>query len=533
MSKARFFGTDADRIFLGTSRRPSYKVYLWNPNRTTISEVVLGIAKSPRYDITNFVVSCEVAENITFEDQDNQISTNAGMVVKYLPDQQPIPITERTMIDGAPIQILQGDEALAEHDYVPIFTGVIRGNPTMVEKSRGEQIPQQMTITCVGRAENFLNRVVTARAYPKDEDVGRSAVETAIEWMDLDRREIKIGHQDYAIGHTHSQLVDVEVLKGIWQILFTVGKKPKFDADGFLTAADTDLEREPIRTYPSEMTIEVRRTQRQGAVYNSVRLLGLANIMTQVVEREKRLAHGDITSGWFETVVRQEVWFSETPGKQSGGRRAQNTRAEKEFGVFGAVGGSFRWTPYLEEDGFTVFGGEIKFNTGYAPWVYTALVVTYLVIKLLMALLLGQNNSTLAAAAEVIATIVLVGLLVAMQNMGRVAFEIFGQPFQNVFQQLAATAALDGILTKDIKEREIRNDWIYDINVLEARAKELLRRELAKGWTYTLRILEDPIVDVDDIIRVDGRDYYVTSIRRILTRSRPQTEMIVTAWRLS
>ena len=550
MSKARFFGTPIDLIFQGSSRRPAYKVYLWNPNRANITDVVLDQSESPRYDITPFVISVALRENISFENSDNAVSTNATITLHYLPDALPIQITERTLLDGAPIRIYQGDESIPDvEQWVPVFTGVIRGNPGAIEQARFERQPQTATVVAVGREENFLNTVITARAYQKGTDIGRAVVETAIEKMGLDRREIKVGFQDYALGHTQNQLVDIEVLKGIHQMLFTVGKKPRFDADGFFTAADTDLDRAPTRVLSNDMIVEIRREQRSDSVNNSVRLVGLDNELTQVIEREKRLAHGETTSGFFESTIKKNVFFSENAGVNEGGRRALGTRIEKNINALtSAFGASLTWAPFLEPDAISTFGGRIIFDTGFAPELNAVLTGTFVVSEsaiIALRILVPVTDPTVFSGAVAIRDSQITALKVASNGaitlilgsilaLGRVEWEIFGQPFQNVFQQLAALATLDGVLSKDLKEIEFRNDWIYDIDVLAARAKELLKRELAKAWRFKITMLDDPVLDVDDIIEITSKKYYITSINRTMTRvSGPIQNMVLTAWRIS
>ncbi len=536
MSKARFFGTPIDQIFQGSSRRPAYKVYLWNPNRADITDVVLDQSQSPRYDITPFVISVALRENISFENSDNAVATNATITLHYLPDAKPIPITERTLLDGATVRIYQGDEAVGDPDnWVPIFTGVIRGNPSAIEEARFERQPQTATVVAVGREENFLNTVVTARAYPQNEDIGRAVVETAVEKMGLDRREIKIGSQNYLLGHTQNQLVDIEVLKGIHQMLFTVGKKPRFDADGFFIAVDTDFDRAPTRVISENMVAEIRREQRSDSVNNAVRLVGLDNNLTQVIEREKRLAHGETTSGFFESTVKKSVFFSESAGINEGGRRALDTFIKEDINSLeNLVGQSIKWQPFLESDNISTFGGRILFDTGFQPEMNALITISYLIAATGVAVSLAANIPQAAAGFKFAEFAAMITILTSLMTIGRVEWEIFGRPFQWVFQQLAAFAKLDGVLSKDLKEIEFRNDWIYDIDVLVARARELLRRELAKAWRFKITMLDDPILDVDDIVEIKSKKYYINSIQRTLTRvSGPIQNMVLTAWRIA
>jgi len=550
MSKRQYFGTTFDQILLQpTNRSPAYRVEIWNPHRTDIHDVVMGQAESPAYDVSDWVASIGYNENIVFENNDDAVATSLTLEVVYDEDALPVEMTQRTWLDGTPIRVYQGDTRIPKTDWVPIFTGVCRGVPSTTELTRNENKPQRLMVTAVDRAEKYLNKLVTARSYDQGTDVGKAAIETAIEWGALDRREIKIGYQDYEIGHEQSQLVDIELLKGLYHILFTVGKKPRFNAEGYLVAADTDLERAPVREYPNkDLIVEISREQVLSSINNSVRLLGLANELTEVVEKDKRLAHGSITAGFFESAVRDWIYFSENDGKASGGRRAKDTYLanEKISTVGGFFGENLEWRPTLEDDGYTCFGGQIAFDTGFDATIRAVLTGTYAASWSVGAILdagadmasavgdiSGATSLTTAAnVAKGIAVAAMVGIILSMTEMGRVYWEVHGKPFQHVYQQLVATAALNGILTEDIHEIELRNDWLYDLDYMEARARELLKRELIKAWSYRIVMIDDPLIEADDIIQVEDLKFYVTSIRKTLTRP-GDGRMILTAWRLA
>ena len=545
MSKRKYFGGLLDQVLLQPANRsPDYKVVIWNPNRTNIHEVVLDNAASPEYDITDWVQRIEYKENIVFENNEDTVASNVSLTIVYDQDAQPIEITGRTFLDGTPIRIFQGDRRVPKSKWVPIFTGICRGVPATSEESRDPARPKSIQVTAVDRAEKYLNKVVTARSYEKDTDVGKAAVETAIDWMYLDRREIRIGYQDYAIAHPQSQLVDIEVLSGIAQILFTVGKKPRFDSEGFLVAADTNLARSPVRNYINkDLIISVVRDQSLVSVYNSVRLLGIDDELSEVVEQDKRLAHGTITAGFYDSEVREVVYFSENDGKDNGGRRAKDTYLAKfEVSKIGDyVGENAEWVPKIEQDGYTVFEGVIVFDTGYDPTIRIVLQATYVgaiiaagILRTLAVLdpISGAVLGGVAEGLELLAATTLVAILLSMTEIGRVYWEVNGKPFSNVYQQLCATAALDGILTEDLKELEVRNDWLYDTNYMRTRVQDLLKRELAKNWSYEITMVDDPLLEVDDIIQIEDKKYYISSIKKTIARP-GSGEMVLSVWRIA
>lgn len=540
MSKDRFFGTTLDGIWKSnTLRVPKIKVYIWNKNRTTINDIVMGRAQSPKYDVTPWVISTNQKDTITFENNEDSVISNVQISLQYDQEAIPIPITEDTLLAGTPLQILQGDGRVPEEEWVPIFLGIIQGNPEVNEESRNIETVKEMKIVAADRASQFINTVITAFSYEKDEDIGKAVIETGIEFMGLERREIKIGNQNFSLGHESNQLVDIEALKGIAQMLFTVGKKPKFDSDGFLIAADADFDKAPARVYKTkELVSAIIRRQVTSPTNNSVRLLGLSNTLTEVISPRQRLANGSITSGFFESEVSQVLSFGTDRNKSQKARDFSLTfEVGKLAGVF-EFGQDVTFNPDFEADGITARGGEIIFDTGSVPefkatliavWVAASFATLSAVVDLAIEPFSGSALTITFWTAEIAAMVV---LLEAMSTLGRVEWQLFGKPVEYVFQQIAASAQLD-VPTAEVREIQLRNDWLYDEDDLEARAKELLRREIAKGWLYAIELIDDPLLDVDDVIEIGTTRYYITTIRRKFSRlGTPPATMQAEAWKI-
>jgi len=546
VSKDAWFGTTLDGIWRSKSlRQPGFAVYIWNPNRTSISDVVMGVPESPRYDITKWVLSISLRDTVAFEQENDAVISAATIILDYDKNAIPIQVTEQTLLHGTPIRIYQGDERVDREEWVCVFTGQLQGNPAVAEEVRPAASHRQITVSAVDRAAAFTNTVVTAFSYDKGQDIGRAAVETAVEFMDLNRREIRIGYQDYAIGHEKSQLVDIEVLNGIYEILFCVGKKPRFDSLGYFVAADSDLDKPASRIHKvKDLVMSIVRTQTPQPVFNSVRLLGLDNTLSIVEEREKRLAHGNITSGFFEAAVREDVNFSEGAGEGEGSRRARDTRlARKKINSLFGVGlaQDADWSPVTQDDGISVLGGQISFDTGYVPELRVVLMVTWFYLKTVelvaeffdLIAIYGTPAKIAFAAVWVAESAALLAMLHAFSTMGRLYWEVYGIPFQYVYQQLCSVAQISNLRTEQINETKLRNDWLYDINVMDARAKVLLKRELVKGWSYEITMLDDPLIDVDDVIEIGERKYYITSIAKVISRGTPDMGVMkVSAWRV-
>ena len=557
MSRNRLFGTKIGQIFKSTIRYPDFKVFIWNPHRTTISDVVMGRAESPRYDITEYVTSIGYAENIAFENKDNIEYPTCKITVVRDTNALPIQINERTLLDGTPIRIVQGDTRVPVEEWVPVFMGVIRGNPSSNQFSRKVNTGPAMEFVAVGREENYENSVVTAKPFEQYTDMGTVVVTSAIDYMQLDRREIDIGYQNYYVAHKQSQFVDIEVMKAMAQALQTVFKKPKFNSDGKLIACDSLFTKPPARVYENKDLVQsILRRQVGSQINNSVRLLGLRDAMTKIIERDQRITEGSITVGWFRRKVDMTVYMGDPAGESEGGQKVQETRMEHDFQGM-TLGGDAQWYPEIEDDGYSVFQGRLRMETGYAPEIQMLMLIVYTALALeaafawvakafgMQGCLSNPPCDWYRALIGLARDMTMVAISWIMTRMGHLTFEIHGTPFQFAYQQLAATAELSGILTKDRKEIEIKHDWFYDLTYMQNAARILLKRELAKRWVYDIVMLDDALLEVDDVIvftgsGVEGAEdendmkFYINSIQKDITRKSPHTGIAkISAWRVS
>ena len=539
MSRARWYGTEMDRAIQSLDRAPAWRVWLWNPNRTTIGAVVRGESRSPRYDLTPWVIDASISENIAFENSEDASASSARLILRRDREATPIPIDFTTLVSGAPVRIYWGDSRVVERLWVPVFTGVIWGSPSYVERS-AEEPDQRITVELADRSVLYSNRKVVSRHYVRGVDIGKAAVETAIEHCELDRREIRFGSLGYAIGHEQAQLVDIEVLSGLAQMLFVVGRRPKFDSEGFLSAADADLDKAPARVYTDDrFIVRAERNETGTAQNNSVRVLGIDSVQTKIVEREKRLAHGTLTAGFFQTEINHRIAFSEASGEAEGGRRARNTRAVFSSQTLGSLvfGDDPDWVPTIEADGETVFEGRIQAATGYDVALRSALIFQYVGFRTAMAQIDLEVPGNLQAyqQLELVTAGLIAAIFASLTELGTLDFEIYGEPFQLVLQQIASTAQLSGVATENIREIEFRNDWLYDREYMDGIAKELLRREIAKSWSYEIEMADDPLLEADDVIALGGANgterHYIERIERRFGGNADGT-MRVRTWRV-
>jgi hypothetical protein len=115
-----------------------------------------------------------------------------------------------------------------------------------------------------------------------------------------------------------------------------------------------------------------------------------------------------------------------------------------------------------------------------------------------------------------------------MNYVGRGEYQVWGKPFEYVFQELVSDNRLVGLDASELRAYDYRNDFISDMASLDAIGRERLRRELLKNQTYQITMLFDPLLEVDDVIEISGSRYYIQTVDKTFRRGDKAT-MTLTA----
>lgn len=527
-------GSRLNQINGSDVRRPDWRVYVWDPMATTIGAVVLNETDVPPVDITPFVENVEITENIGYENEDNPATTTASLTLRPF-DNPGFNLKRGILDDGVILRVLQGDKRVAPDDFVAVFTGTIRGRPGENAGVRGAA-QAFYTVTAHGREERFLNQRITTEVFEADTDLGEMAVYVAEELMGLDRREILFGNFAKITRHLSNQLVDENALTALWHLMFPAGRKPCFDGWGRLGSANVRLDKSPARIYADdECLVSVAATPNDVEVNNSVVVKGLNHELTKVAQERQVLASIEVTTGYFDAVYKERVYYS-SDRKQ----RAQNTVLQTRTKIkwSGAV-----WTVVDE------FSGVLEIDTHHLRNVRIIIFVLWAVAQVSVALfdlffqeggIFGDiinwySGGTIAAirfTLQCFSIVTMALLLWAMSFIGRGRYDVMGEPFEYCYQELVSRHQLVGLAPEEVRERELRNDFLSDMDALDAAAKELLKREMAKDQVYSLQVLDDLLVELDDVVETsDGSRFYVNTIHRTLRRD--QMPMLqLTAWKV-
>lgn len=525
-------GTQLDRLAASERQYPTFKVLLHNPRVTTPNQVATNSWVVPPMDVTAFVESVEVSENIGFENGDDPTTPKITMRLRRHP-KSGVSIRPGLLADGVIVQIYKGDRRIAAEDWALLFTGTCRGFPADDPGTPADQ-SEGLSVVAHGREERFLNQKVTTDAFEANTELGDLASHVARQHMGLGMDEVLFGDLGFETKHLTNQLVDINCLEALWQCGFPVGKKPKFDSAGRLRYVDVNLDKPAVAIYSNkDLFRSIKAMPNEIEVNNSVVIRGLSHILTKAKSEVQLRVSFEAITGFFDSQFKERKYYS-----QDRSQRAEDTYlvTRKKISWSDAD-----WTEVDEFHGVVDIECRTLRNARVIIFVtYLALQIAVTTLDLLMfsgvsgntVIVTNQGPTTIAiwrTVLYVLSVVALAGLLWAMQFIGRGSYEIWGAPFEYVYQELMARCKLIGLDLSEIRELEYRNDFLSEIDVLEALAFQHLRRETVKNQTYELVMMDNPRLEVDDIIEIEGDRYYITSITRTLARN-TQATMTVKAW---
>lgn len=537
---ARFLlpGSLLNEIAGSQLRYPLFQVLVWNPNKVTINDVAAGVETEAPYDLTAFVETVEYSENIGFENGDDPAVPQASFKFRRLPNTGQ-EMRRGLVEDGVIVQIRQGDQRVQIQHWIPIFTGTFRGRPGDDPGTPGE-LSEGISATAYGREERFLNLTMTSETFPADTDLGVMAVAIARDHLGLGQNEILFGAQGVVTKHSTNQLVDLPALQAIWELLFPTGKKPKFDSLGRLVAVDVNLDKPATRIYSggNHLIKSIVANPNDVEVNNSIVVKGLSHILTKVIQEAQMLSKFEVVTGFFDREYDEKHYFSQD----------QTARAESTYLV---TDKKIKWSD-ADWSQIDEFHGRVEIDTKYLANVRTTIFVAWLAVKITIAIIdfiyqeddaifsilssLGVPASKPLAALRLALEIASIGtmaaLLWSMQFIGRGKYEIWGRPYEFVYQEMVARHQLVGLAPEEVREAEFRNDFISEMAALDVQAQERLRRELVKNQLYTIVLLDDPLLEVDDVIEIENGDrFYILSVEKTLDRKGPPL-MKLSCWKV-
>jgi hypothetical protein len=518
---------------LDERRQPAWKILVYDVRSTTdtINNVVRGDAllalTGPR-DFTKDVLSAVLEEVAGDFNGDGVAASTLSLTIedpqgKFDPLLTLVAPTGdgRWLRDGNVVRIIEGDARVAEADWVTTFTGELVGQAG-VKRGRVARA-SEITMDAVDRTARFLRFPVTSDTFGLGATLLSIATSIAQNDMALDSSEILLGGWGAQVtGHHSTQFVEEPPLVALAHLMFPDGFMPRFTGAGKLAQTSGIITKAPARSYAdSDLIQDIERPKHRIKAKNRVTVRGLSATLTKITQPFQKLAEVNITTGFFARDEEIRVTWSEDETKL-----AQNTRMKVLRSVNGGLldfGATENYTEEPKSPEGSV-SGEITVGTGFAPYVVVFLTGIYVALqaipRVVVVVSFGGGGGFTIPAQDIVAASSLSVALMLMAQIGRGHYLIEGEPFEYVFQEIVATAEVQGLTNDDANVLDISNHLIQTQAVADTAAMNVLRREVAKANLRAVTMLVDLVLEPDDVFELaaESRKFMIRSQSRTLRR---------------
>lgn len=584
-------GTKLDQRTQSLQQKPAYQVLLFSRWLDEDSDIVRGTYTQTPLDLTEQVQS--VSLNADMETDASSCS------VTFAIDKLPLGIFYNCII-----QIREGDELVDEASWPTTFTGWRIGQPGSTETlkpfaatpaegqgPRGEV--RAVTVNFVSRVKLFREFEITSdgvwlpnnKSNPQPnsprndyDDVGLISKEicTDGDWgMGLQADEVQIGPLPYRI-EKQLQFVQIAVWEALSQLLQVLHRVPDINGEGKVVVRDRNITKPTARRYKGTHILSISQPDADYTQVNAVIAKGLAKDLTEVIKPDQKLVSIDGTFGFFDPQMEFESnWGNDeqqtyrvkvgTPVTDGNGKSIDSPRIRNFYtegfitSVFPpdiTVADEFRYKVEIENDTLLIIGLLAATFAGY--------VAATVIASLLTPFETGTPGArTTVDPAQVVAqtaaSLLLLGGLFVLQQIANFQFEIWGVPFETVYEELRHDAILGqfsqisgGQPFREWERRDVEiKNYIFSTLAdspvpasgtepavtnpgLETFALTELSIQLAQQGTREMEIVRDLLLEPGDIIEDEdsGFRYFVKSITRELVRGENPSTQQITAFRV-
>jgi hypothetical protein len=406
---------------------------------------------------------------------------------------------------GNVVVVILGDSRVDMGEWPTIFTGAITGQVGRA-RSRSDGPKSTMTVRALGREARFLQYNRTSNSFGTAESFKNAATNIAQNEMGLDADEIDFGtwgSQNFQ--HKSVQFVEEPPLVMIAQLMFPDGLLPKFDGRGILTHVTSLITGAPDRVY--ENLDVIRHLDRPLADIeqpNCVTVVGLDKNLTKISQPPgQRLRTLELTTGFFASDEEVTVYWTDDQTLVAEDIEPRVLKSVA-IGIFGG-GEEFTEIPAPGPGGGSI-GIILTISTGFAPWVATFFLLTYV----LLALIPDEVAVFFTIPfGRVIQAIALAAAVYIMTQIGRGSYEFLGTPIEYVYKEIRETACDDGKTVFDGNTIEIQNHLINTSADAVNAAKNTLFLLQAEENVRSGQMLHDLRLEPDDIFEIPGNQTYL------------------------
>ena len=532
-----------DDICSGNTERraPTFRIEIFDlrsGTTTTIGDIVAGNVLEPIVgprDFTDFVTAISVKEVKGNYATGGIASTTATVTVEDPTGAfDPFGLIADPTLDtryfrqGNVVRVYEGDAAVPPEDWARTMTMEIRGQVGYVRsRAVGSEGISKLSFKMVSREASFLAYERTSREFTNGETYLAIGETVARDEMGLALAEIDFsGWGNRLLRHSTLTLAGESPIVLLARVMFVDGFIPRFNGDGVLTQHLSILGGSIDRFYTSHnviRSIEWPIADVQAA--DTVCVKGLDFNLSRRDQPRQIVAKVDVTTGYFTDDERIEAFFADDHTIL-----ADNLQLVVLKGVNGGIisiggGESGVGIPAPNEFQEGYIGMEISISTGYAPWLAVFLLATYTALAAVPDEVVtsgfGVQFGFTINIGGIAQAVALASAMLIMSGIGRGKYEIWGDPFEYVFEELNECAQMEGVGEFSENRIEVLNHLIDDAATCQGLAAAVLFMEQAGRHPRTVRMAHDIALEPADVwsSTVDDRVYLIESIARTITRS--------------
>lgn len=521
---ARTLSITMDAANLANATR-AWKFYVYDiiTASQAIGDVVVGNANDARQDFSDNVESITVTETGS-NSLDGTLGGSSLQFTFLDPENVYDPVegtTPRWLKAGNVIQLVEGFVGVSESDWITTFTGTIVGRAARTNSLRTDG--SILTVSAEDRVASFVKYADTSSSFAQNTDYN-SVLDTILtEKMGLSVLEYDIGvtGATATTGQISTQFVDEPMLVSVNRILFKFGFVPRFAGDGTLGVVQMTVDKGADRVYvDDDLFVDISRPANPLSAINRVTVIGLAADMTRIDQAAGRVADAGITQGFFSGNASIRVPFSDDESIFVDNPKLRIIKSIRGGIVpFGAEE-TLEVTAVDTQDGATgATSGVIKVDGAfYAPLV-TSLFAGRLAASFIPDAWGGVGGGPTTPIGRLIEGVISVNIALIQAQIGTGQYEIEGEPYEYVFEELRGVAEISGIATVDRREALIENHLLDDQAEVNAVALRELRLVRKRSNEMSVSMKHDLVLEADDkFTRSNGRSYIITSISRTVKR---------------
>lgn len=528
-----------------TTRQPGWQVLLYDVRSTsdTINHVVrfnigdiffLQSLTGPR-DFTADVLSVKVDEQRSDYVQSGVVATQveivfsdpSGILDPYLVhgfdpgDPGYDQLLGRFLRRGNVVVVRLGDTRVDSSEWPRIFTGEITGQAGR-QRGRSDGALSTLTVKALSREAAFIKYLRTSNPFSGGQTHLQAAQEIAEFDMGLDLSEIALsGWGSGLFKHASVQFVEETPMAMLAKLMFQYSVMPRFNGDGVLTQYSTSITAAPDRIYDDfSLFRRFDRPYTENEQPNSVTVVGLDEELTKITQPLQVVAELNLTTGYFANNEEVEVYWSE-----------DRTLIVEEPNAHVIQSAGISWLGGTEEfdeipapgPGGGTIGMVVTIDTGYAPWLVTALLVTVIVLAAIPDEVTAVIAGFTIPIGRIIQQVFLSAAMFVMTKIGRVQTQFKGKPIEWVYKELRSRAVVAGTSAFQENGVLIENHLINTQVACDTLAMNTLFLLQSQGNVREVEMILDIGLEPGDVFEVETTQrFMVDSISYTLTRGTPE-----------